>query len=363
MESQAPCFPEPIESDDRPGLRRETRAEFLRRSTWARAVETRAYYNDSLAALPEPCRLSLCARLGNSAENTLAPEFELLVGRFLQLRGALEVACEPQGERRRVDWRAAFPDAMLHVEAMVPVYNAALGVQHRRHQRLLDVVEARIPRGWWILPVRLPDLDEREPLAAFRREVERLLSKLPPVEAAPEVTRLDGQVHPDNWRSRISILASPASDGGGGLGGGAMVSWVDDSRVRIQRAWLDRRKRSQGRSVPPPALLALLGGFAGADLEDFERALFGTDVRLGREPDGVMALDREPPWAGVLAFPKASPAGADDPVLFLSPYFDGSLPRAIERLEIRRIAAGSVDVTEARDTNVMTGMRWAAMTE
>jgi hypothetical protein len=246
---------------------------------------------------------------------------------------------------------------------MVPVYNAKMGIQHRQHQRLLDVVEARIPSGWWIIPVRLPEIGESEPLARFTRELDRLISELPPVELAPEFVRLDGQLVPGSWRSRISILASPASDGEGGLGGGAMVSWVDDSWLRIQNAWSDRRKRSQGRSVPSPALLALLGGFAGADLDDFERALFGTDVRLGREPDGALARDREPPWAGVLAFPRASPAGADDPVVFLSPYFDGSLPRSLERLETRRLGKGNVEVQPARDTDVMSDMRWAAMVD
>jgi hypothetical protein len=35
---------------------------------------------------------------------------------------------------------------VLYVEAMVPVYNAAIGLTVRKHQRLLDVVEARAPK-------------------------------------------------------------------------------------------------------------------------------------------------------------------------------------------------------------------------
>lgn len=92
-----PCFPEPTNPDERVSQRRETRAEFLRRSTWSVAVETRAFYNEALAALPDPCRDRLCQRLASPAEETDATTFELVVGRFLQLRGAAEVACEPEG--------------------------------------------------------------------------------------------------------------------------------------------------------------------------------------------------------------------------------------------------------------------------
>ena len=104
---------------------------------------------------------------------------------------------------------------------------------------------------------------------------------------------------------------------------------------------------------------SLQGGFAGADLEDFENALFGRDVRLGRRPEGVMAVDRDPPWAGVLAFPHVSPARVTDPVLFLAPGYDGVLPAAVDRLEVRRLDPGGVAVQQARDTDVMREMRWA----
>ena len=95
-------------------------------------------------------------------------------------------------------------------------------------------------------------------------------------------------------------------------------------------------------------------------VEDFEMALFGRDVRTGREPDGVMAVDSNPPWAGVLAFPAVSPASVVDPVLFVAPAYTGPLPASVDRVEVRRLGPNGVAIQEARDTDVMVGMRWAA---
>lgn len=85
------------------------------------------------------------------------------------------------------------------------------------------------------------------------------------------------------------------------------------------------------------------------------------DARLGRLPDGVMARERRPPWAGVLAFPAVSPAGATDPVLFVAPAYAGRFPGALDRLEVRRLVEAGVEIQEARDRDVMAGMRWAML--
>jgi hypothetical protein len=168
---------------------------------------------------------------------------------------------------------------------------------------------------------------------------------------------LKGRLLEGYGRADVVLIAAPATKRPGGLGGGAVVGYMDDSRVRVAAAWADRRKRRQGRSVPPPAVLALQGSFGGADLDDFENALFGLDARLGRAPDGVMARDRRPPWAGVLAFPRVSPAGGADPVLFVAPAYSGSFPEAVNRLEIRRLVDGGVAIQEPRDRDAMAGMK------
>lgn len=359
------CFPEPAVPDERPGLRLETRAAFLARSTWDRAAQTRAFYNDALAALPLACSQRLCQRLANPAEDTESPTFELIVGRFLQLRGAKELECEPEGGRRRVDWRATFPDGLLYTEAMVPVYNAPRGVAARRHQRLLDVIEPRVPEGWWVIPFRLPPLSGSAPLGPFTRVVDDLLAQLPSAATVDpsDVRRLEGRFPGTEWwgQPEVGIMAATTTSGPGGLGGGAIVASFDDSRLRVANAWRDKRKREQGRSVPPPAVLAMQGGFGGADLEDFEAALFGLDIRGGRRPDGAMVRDQNPPWAGVLAFPTVSPARVVDPVLFVAPTYSSTFPAALERLEVRRLVDGLVEVQDARDRDVMDGMRWAQL--
>jgi len=352
MDPQA--FPEPAQPDDRPGLRGETTWNFLHRSTWARAVEIRAFYNDALAALPSVSRKPIMdAMRAGRGEGTL---LELLVGQFLQLRGATQLDHEPEQGGRRVDWRAIFPDGALHVEAMAPIYNAGSGETSARHQRLLKVLEHRVPSGWWLMPFRLPAIPGHAPLKMFRDLADQLLAQIPPADtmAPGAIVNLTGQL-PDG---RVAFTALRAN-GPGGLGGGAMITHYDDSETVIRKAWTDnRRKRAQGRSVPPPTLLAMAGSFLSADLEDFEMALFGRDVRRGREPDGAMVEPR-PPWSGVLAFPTVSPAGTPDPVLFVAPGYAGAFPSAVARLEVRRLGDGGLVVDAARDADVMSGVRWA----
>lgn len=355
---EPPFFPEPMVADPRPGLGRETTWQFLHRSTWRRATETRAFYNDALTNLPPASRKPIMDAL--AAGQYESPLLEIVVGRFLQLRGGRDLTWEPEGEGgRHVDWRATFPEGVLHVEAMVPIYNASAGVTMRRQQRLLEYLAEQAPPGWWINPHGLPNLIESAPLGPFKARVRQLLAQLPPADTVEvgSAVELGRQEHA--YEDRLWINAWRTDKQGGiGMHGGA--AYYDNSESRIRAAWmLDKRKRSQGRSVPPPAVLALLGSFAGADLGDFENALFGRDVGPGHEPDGVMAVDTDPPWAGVLAFPTVSPAGAADPVLFVAPAYTGGFPDAIERLEVRRLTDRGVEVQAPRDTDVMAGMRWA----
>ena len=206
--------------------------------------------------------------------------------------------------------------------------------------------------------MHLPDLPESAPLGPLRTEVERLLAMAPPVAEFQPGERVE--LHGEVWDERLELsLVRTDKVGGLGLQGG--TAYVDNFELRIITAWEEKRKREQGRSVPPPALLAIQGGIAGADLEDFANALFGRDVRPSAVPTGVM-VEEDPPWAGVLAFPSVSPAGAAEPVLFVAPRYAGPpLPVAIERLEVHRLENGAVGVQEAADTDVWDGMRWAAL--
>jgi hypothetical protein len=327
----------------------------MHRSTWTRAAEIRAFYNNALAALPPESHKPIIRAL--AAGRTESALFEIVVGRFLQLRGALRIAHEPESRGRHVDWRATFPDGVIHVEALVPLYNAESGQKASRHDRLLDLLEDLVPNGWHLLPFHLPALMGHAPLHPFRMLAEELLAQIPPSDSVLPGTAV--HLHGRLPEGRVEFTAL-RSRGPGGLGGGAMIAHVDNSVSVVREAWENRRKRKQGRSVPPPALLALAGGFLGADLEDFEMALFGRDVGAGREPDGVMAIEKDPPWAGVLAFPAVSPASVADPVVFVAPGYKGPLPTPIDRLEVRRLEPTGLVVLKAQDRDVMADMRFAA---
>jgi hypothetical protein len=146
------------------------------------------------------------------------------------------------------------------------------------------------------------------------------------------------------------------------------IAYFDNSEARVRRAYLDPDKREQARGAKAqPAFLAVNGGIFGADVEEFDRALLGYTVehhgfereRVGYSFDatkGEMLRDADGPWAGVLAFVAPGVFGASDPVLYVSPHFDGHLPFAFLRL--RRRMLGIVDLP-ASGGSAMSRVRFA----
>jgi hypothetical protein len=74
---------------------------------------------------------------------------------------------------------------------------------------------------------------------------------------------------------------------------------------------------------------------------------------------GVMARESDPPWAGVLAFPRLHIAGASEPALFRAPAYVADLPNAIGRLETWTVEDGTVQVAPPQDPEAWAGMEWA----
>ncbi len=146
------------------------------------------------------------------------------------------------------------------------------------------------------------------------------------------------------------------------------VAYFDNSEARVRRAYLDRDKRQQARgSTAQPAFLAINGGIFGAGVAEFDRALLGYTVehhgfareRVGHSFDatkGEMLRDADGPWAGVLAFVAPGVFSASEPVLYVSPHFDGHLPFAFLRL--RRRMLGTVDFPASGEP-VMSRVRFA----
>jgi hypothetical protein len=134
-------------------------------------------------------------------------------------------------------------------------------------------------------------------------------------------------------------------------------AYVDNSEQRIRLAYRDADKRLQAEgATAKPAFLAIDGGNLGARLKQFDLALLGSDVQhMGfdreivglsfRTTTGEMLRDIDGPWAGVLAFIEPGVFGAREPVLYVSPHFEGHLPFAFLRLRRRMLATQDFPAT------------------
>ena len=145
---------------------------------------------------------------------------------------------------------------------------------------------------------------------------------------------IDGAVCVEAHSKRMNLHARPGA------------AYVDNSEQRIRLAYRDWHKRRQAAGAMAPALLAIDGGIFGAHDYDFDNALLGSGVDyLGLDHklagqgfsahSGEMLADAGGPWAGVLAFVEAGVFGAKEPILYVSPHFDGHLPLAFMRVERR----------------------------
>lgn len=317
---------------------------YLARSSWIRTQEYRRHLNLNLAALPPGIAESVHRDL--LRDDFYRVEFEMLTGRFLQVLGAgtIERHPGPTG-RRHVDWGADFPDGWVSLEATVPIYDGAVGEDLKRQVRVIEAIGRDVPPGWTALPFRLPDIPEHGSMKPIRAVARRLFSSLP----EPTVgARLTLRAALDDQPIEIVVMASNS----GPIGTFGSAGGVVDDIERIELAWLDERKREQGRDARAPALLAIKGG-PFTRIDAFTQALFGREPGLG-----VLAVDDRPPWAGVLAFAGLNVTGGPDPVLFPSPHFDGMLPEAFTRLPSQFLVEGKVRVRSGSGPAVLTEMDW-----
>jgi hypothetical protein len=346
MTIEGRCFPEPEANDPTP-MRPvgETMPEYLARSTWDNAREHRRVLNLHIAALPEPAAVDICRDL--RTDRTPATEFELLLGRFLQLRGADDLVRHPaSSEGTRVDWRATFADGHLDVEAMAPPFDVLMGTSMAKQARVIDLLGRDVPDGWALWPRRLPPLSGHDSTKPLRNLLRAEYRSLPEPARGTRV-----EIHARLGDERVEVVLLAADWGpvaGWGTAGGA-----SDAVPRVEGAWLDPRKRRQGRSARQPAILAVLGNGWSDSLDAFSQALFGWTG------EGVMASDARPPWAGVLAFPRLHVTGGPAPTFMRAPHYRGEVPAAINRLETWTVQSGTVTVSPALDRNPWASMEWA----
>lgn len=340
MQPSEEYFPEPCLRDDTWGTFGEQPVAWLTRSTLSRAASIRQALNDNLAHFPDEHARSLAKKLRAAWQSHY---FELIVGRYLQEMGAATEP-EPRGSNgTRIDYRAAFPDGVVSVEAISKVYDREAVEELKHKQAVVSVVERLVPDGWGLVVHDVPSFAD-----ASTDEVSTSLgawfASLPPNAALHEHVGFSRRFPSGD----LAFDAVAVKKGLGRILVGAGVSFMGNSQERIRAAVRDPRKRAQARGAVAPALLAIDGGTLASDLEDFDVALLGGGVQhmgvdravvgFSFDASGELPRDVTSPWAGVLAFLDVGVFRAHEPVLYVSPHFRGHLPDAFLRLERRELA-------------------------
>ena len=251
---------------------------------------------------------------------------------------------------------ARFPDTIVAVEAVSPLFNTEVGETVRRSNPLLDIVEALAPPGVGVIVSSLPDLGPQDSKKRFRNTVRKLLAGAGNVGSAPVdiVEELpEGTVHLKLVKKGARVTS------GRSIGTEPVLTAWDDSESRIRRAVA--RKRRQGREASRPTLVAVHATGISSSYEEFDLALFGRKVTTvgpnGRllgtrfEADGAFCKGSgKPTWAAALAFLNVGFLGGPDPVLYLHPRFRRELPGALLALERRRYDAEAEAIVTDKPT-------------
>jgi hypothetical protein len=256
----------------------------------------------------------------------------MIVGRFLQLAGA-DLTYEPEGKSgKRIDFKAAFDDGIVLVEATSPEYNWQGEEAVRAQRPLLDILSAEAPQGWWIAVEELPAHEANDKHAPFRRAVRELLARLPDPSVAVETFELEAELA--NGRVRLSAFPGQPQTDPLAMTPGATL--MDDLWGRISKAVRAKREQARAFRGIAPVLLALDSNFY-TDRGDFDLALFA-------KGDGALTSQREAEVAGVLVFSGLGFTSGLDPVLYIHPLFDGRLPDNLGSLERREWTAEGLKI-------------------
>jgi hypothetical protein len=341
----------------------------LKRSTIRRARECRRFLNENLSSLSSGHQRVLYQALHDRWHSAF---FELIVARTLQALGA-EIEVEPDSEAgTRIDFLARFSDQTISVEAVAPVFNADAGETAARRIPLLEIVESLTPAGWRVMVVELPDLGSGDSKRQFKRTVEELLETEPP-ESRSEPKNLIAELPGGDVHLRLLPKRDPGAPEDPTVVTEPALSAFDNSEQRIRRAI--KRKRRQGRNVATPAILAIHATGISSEFEDFDHALYRREIAypdpdtyqiVGTkfQADGVFNRGGvEPTFAAVLAFVNVNFPGGPDPVLYLHPRFQGSLPESLMSIERRYYNAHTetVEVRPSRKTRFITQLGFVSV--
>lgn len=340
----------------------ESSADYLRRSTWIRARETRRFLNEALSALPSDARARLCADLWRDTWGS--PLSEVVVGLALRGLGG-DLRYEPSlPSGKRLDWEATWPDGTVYVEVATPVINESSIEQFERNEALAAIVRKAVPPGWRVYLMQVPAAGPNDPKSPLKKALAQAFGALP-TEPPPGYQR---DVEVPLRAGILEMRIMPARPGGGPpIEIYPAVAHFDNAHARIDD--MVRDKRDQSRGAPHPVLIAIRGAL-GTHLEAYDIGLYGRTVAMvapgvGQyatrfDPTGVLATTGmgAPTISGVLAFPEIGVARSSEPVLYLHQRFSGTLPAALMTLERRVFDAERVTSIPAERT-AFAEVTWA----
>ncbi len=346
-------FPEPAQ-DTSVFEQARTRTDWITVSHSETARAMREFLNRNIAHLPEAFQPIIVRDLQSRWQTAYV---ELIVARMLQVLGAtLEVERPIEGVPTRIDYVATFPDGMVAVEAMAPLFGAPLMELSRDRAPLLDIIRVAQPNGWGVQVTGLPRIGPQDSKAEFREAVREMLSGERPFndDGPHDLVR--------EISSGVIQLTVYRTDPDARDFGSVTRIHHGDSQERIRVAVNDDRKRRQARNAGIPALLAIGHpvGEGWTHLRDFDSALYGeriadpfTDEGNIFRPTGefLKRIAKSPPYAGVLAFPHIGLDNADEPVLYHDPRSTSPLPAAFSSLEQRRFDRERHEISIERGKN------------
>src|SRR5689334_3845314 len=250
-------LPEPSIEDNTYARRAEHTLDWLARSTVPRAKACRRFLNDNMARLPQEVQIAIRSAARNRWNSAF---FELIVARILQEMGAdLEIEV-PSASGKRPDYTARFPDGVVVVEAIAPVFNSNIGEEAKNRTPLLNYIEANIPPGWRIGIAQLPAIGPSQSRKEFERAVSAMLNK---VRSQMPIQSIE--LEEEISTGTIRLLASPGSPGVGKLLWEAPYATIDNSEARIRHAVKKKKQQVQRTGVPVLLAIQASGLFSGRD--------------------------------------------------------------------------------------------------
>lgn len=327
-------FPEPSVVDNTYAHRAENTLEWLKRSTTSKAQGCRRFLNEHLSHLTRDDQRRFIHNLSVQWQPAL---FELVLIRICQELGA-SVVVEPRTpDGKQPDLLALFSDSKVYIEATVPVINSDAGNEVRDRIPLINYIESRVPKGWWVAISPLPKIGPNDSQKEFKQVVAKMFAD-PLPQSVDDVIELTAEV----TNGLIHLRLFPCHNGDGGIGFEPPIAVFDNTEQRIALAV--KNKHKQVRHADAPVLLAIQAAGIGSHLRDFDSALFGhsyerydvngVSVESGYKPDGSFNQgEGNPTLAGILAFLTVGFSDVSTPVLYRHPRFTGELPAELLQLE------------------------------